>query len=156
MLPAQHRSPHLVGYKIVRRHPHHPRRQRLEPLFVPPLRLGHFGAHLLCQHVDGHCRGLCPVLRANSIALLGVEEPLRSLHVVPRVGERCTERRTASSRPSAPRTRRPTPRRLGRAPPRSRDSAGASPHHPPPASAAPSPPYGTPRAASKRQGSPGS
>eukprot|EP00964_Phaeocystis_antarctica_P074788 scaffold46060_cov58-Phaeocystis_antarctica.AAC.1 len=52
--PAQHHSPHLVGYHIVRRRPHNPRRQRLEPLIVPPLRLGHLGARLLCQHADGH------------------------------------------------------------------------------------------------------
>eukprot|EP00964_Phaeocystis_antarctica_P114393 scaffold78367_cov35-Phaeocystis_antarctica.AAC.1 len=31
-LPAQHQSPHLVGCRIVRRRPHNPRRQRLEPL----------------------------------------------------------------------------------------------------------------------------
>eukprot|EP00964_Phaeocystis_antarctica_P056675 scaffold33453_cov53-Phaeocystis_antarctica.AAC.2 len=89
--PAQHRSPHEVGCMIVRRRPHNPRRQRLEPLVVPPLRLGHLGAHLLCQHVDGMCRGLCPVLRAHRIALLCLEVPLRRLHVVPRVDEHCTE-----------------------------------------------------------------
>ena len=35
-LLAQHLSPHLVGLHIVRRRPHHPRRQRLEPLVAPP------------------------------------------------------------------------------------------------------------------------
>eukprot|EP00964_Phaeocystis_antarctica_P064590 scaffold38863_cov63-Phaeocystis_antarctica.AAC.2 len=89
--PAQHHGPHMVGYHIVRRRPHHPRRQRLETLVVPPLRLGHLGAHLLFQHVDGHCRGRCPFSRASRATLLGLEEPLRGLHVVPRVGERCTE-----------------------------------------------------------------
>eukprot|EP00964_Phaeocystis_antarctica_P124471 scaffold88110_cov53-Phaeocystis_antarctica.AAC.3 len=89
--PAHHRSPHLVGHPIVRRCPHNPRRQRLEPLVVPPLRLGHLGALPTRQHVEGRCRGLCPPLRAHRKALLGLEEPLRSLHVVPRVGEHCTE-----------------------------------------------------------------
>eukprot|EP00964_Phaeocystis_antarctica_P152813 scaffold120862_cov69-Phaeocystis_antarctica.AAC.1 len=90
--PAQHHSPHPVGLDIVRRRrPHHPRRQRLQPLVVPPLRLGHLGARLLCQHIEGRCRGLYPVLRAHRPALLGLEEPLRGLHVVPRVGERSTE-----------------------------------------------------------------
>eukprot|EP00964_Phaeocystis_antarctica_P028768 scaffold16226_cov60-Phaeocystis_antarctica.AAC.2 len=60
--PFQHHRPHLVGGQIVRRRPHHPRRQRLEPLVVPPLRLGHLGARLPCQHVKGLCRGHCPVL----------------------------------------------------------------------------------------------
>eukprot|EP00964_Phaeocystis_antarctica_P050684 scaffold29503_cov53-Phaeocystis_antarctica.AAC.5 len=89
--PAQHDSPHLDGWPIVRRRPHHPRRQRLELLVVPPLRLGHLGAHLLCQHAEGPCRGLCPTPRANRIALPGLKEPLRGLHGVPRVVERCTE-----------------------------------------------------------------
>eukprot|EP00964_Phaeocystis_antarctica_P043573 scaffold25006_cov64-Phaeocystis_antarctica.AAC.4 len=89
--PAQHQRPHLVGYQIVRRRPHNPRRQHLEPLVVPPLRLGHLGARLLRQHVEGRCRGLCPAHRVHRIALLGLEEPLRGLHVVPRVGERRTE-----------------------------------------------------------------
>eukprot|EP00964_Phaeocystis_antarctica_P018234 scaffold10094_cov53-Phaeocystis_antarctica.AAC.2 len=89
--PTQHRSPHLVSLQVVRRRPHHPRRQRLEPLVVPPLRLGHLVAHILSQHVESRCRGLCPVLRAHRPALLGLEEPLRGLHLVPRVAERCTE-----------------------------------------------------------------
>eukprot|EP00964_Phaeocystis_antarctica_P128379 scaffold92156_cov66-Phaeocystis_antarctica.AAC.5 len=89
--PAQHPSSHAEGWPIVRRRPHHPRRQRLEPLVVPPLRLGHLVAHLLSQHVEGHCRDLCPVLRAHRIALLGLEVPLRGLHVVPRAVERFTE-----------------------------------------------------------------
>eukprot|EP00964_Phaeocystis_antarctica_P155065 scaffold124036_cov66-Phaeocystis_antarctica.AAC.3 len=88
---SQHRSPHLVGYPIVRRRPHNPRRQHLEPLVVPPLRLGHLGALPTRQHVEGRCYGLCPDIRAHRVALLGLEEPLRSLHNVPRVGERCTE-----------------------------------------------------------------
>eukprot|EP00964_Phaeocystis_antarctica_P043571 scaffold25006_cov64-Phaeocystis_antarctica.AAC.2 len=74
-LPAQHNSPHL----------------RLEPLVVPPLRLGHLGAHLLCQDVEGRCRDPCPVLEAHRPALLGLEEPLCSLHGVPRAVQRCTE-----------------------------------------------------------------
>eukprot|EP00964_Phaeocystis_antarctica_P060346 scaffold35986_cov58-Phaeocystis_antarctica.AAC.1 len=90
-LPAQHRSPHLVGLQIIRRIPHNPRRQRLEPLVAPPLRLDHLGALLPCQHVECPCRGPCPALRARLIALLGLEVPLCSLHFVPRVGERSTE-----------------------------------------------------------------
>eukprot|EP00964_Phaeocystis_antarctica_P025659 scaffold14444_cov75-Phaeocystis_antarctica.AAC.2 len=43
-LPAQHNSPQSVGSHIVRRRPRNPRRQRLEPLVVPPLRLGHLAA----------------------------------------------------------------------------------------------------------------
>eukprot|EP00964_Phaeocystis_antarctica_P082576 scaffold51825_cov61-Phaeocystis_antarctica.AAC.3 len=64
--------------------------------------------------------------------------------------------RTASPQPAAPRTRRPTARRPGLPPPRPRAAAAASPHHPPSSSESPSPPCGTPRAASKHQGSPGS
>eukprot|EP00964_Phaeocystis_antarctica_P048750 scaffold28224_cov58-Phaeocystis_antarctica.AAC.3 len=89
--PAQHHSPHLVGCHIVRRRPHNPRRQRLEPLVVPPLRLGHLGAPLQAQPFEGACRGPCPHLRAHRVALLGLEEPLRGLHDVPRGAERCTE-----------------------------------------------------------------
>eukprot|EP00964_Phaeocystis_antarctica_P144480 scaffold110270_cov62-Phaeocystis_antarctica.AAC.3 len=89
--PTQHVSSHLVGYPIVRRRAHNPRRQRLELLVVPPLRLGHLGARLLRQQVEGRCRGHCPHLRAHRATLLGLEEPLRSLDVVPRVGERYTE-----------------------------------------------------------------
>eukprot|EP00964_Phaeocystis_antarctica_P149698 scaffold116913_cov57-Phaeocystis_antarctica.AAC.2 len=89
--PGQHHSPHQVGVLIVRRRPHHPRRQRLEPLVVPPLGLGHLDAHIPHQHVKGLCRGLCPELRANRQALLGLEVPLRGLHYVPRVGEHDTE-----------------------------------------------------------------
>eukprot|EP00964_Phaeocystis_antarctica_P074791 scaffold46060_cov58-Phaeocystis_antarctica.AAC.4 len=51
-VPAQHDSPHLVGYPIVRRRPHNSCRQRLEPLVVPPLRLWHLGAHLHSQHAE--------------------------------------------------------------------------------------------------------
>eukprot|EP00964_Phaeocystis_antarctica_P027819 scaffold15690_cov66-Phaeocystis_antarctica.AAC.1 len=91
MPPAQHQSPHLVGYQIVRRRPHNPRRQRLEPLVVPPLRLGHLGARLLCQHAGDPCRGRSPSLRAHRVAFLGLKVPLRGLHVVRRAGERCTE-----------------------------------------------------------------
>eukprot|EP00964_Phaeocystis_antarctica_P111192 scaffold75500_cov36-Phaeocystis_antarctica.AAC.3 len=67
-LPAQHQSSHLVGCRLVRRHPHNPRRQRLEPLVVPPLRLGHLAALVQPQHFEGTCRGLCPALRAHRIA----------------------------------------------------------------------------------------
>eukprot|EP00964_Phaeocystis_antarctica_P125756 scaffold89428_cov63-Phaeocystis_antarctica.AAC.4 len=88
---TQHESPHEVGWLIVRRRPHNPRRQRLELLVVPPLRLDHLGARLLLQHVEGICRGLCPLLRAHRTALFGLEEPLRGLHVVPRVVEHYTE-----------------------------------------------------------------
>eukprot|EP00964_Phaeocystis_antarctica_P001523 scaffold810_cov49-Phaeocystis_antarctica.AAC.1 len=91
MIPAQHHSPYLVGLGIVRRRPHHPRRQRLELLVVPPLRLGHLQALILCQHAEGPCRGTCPAQRAHRVALLGLEKPHRGLHLVPRVGERCTE-----------------------------------------------------------------
>jgi len=89
--PAQHLSPHDVGAHIVRRNPHDLRRQRFEPLVVPPLRLGHLGTHLVQQHVEGPCRGLCPELRAHPTARLGLEVPLRGLHDVPRVAERCAE-----------------------------------------------------------------
>eukprot|EP00964_Phaeocystis_antarctica_P150822 scaffold118310_cov66-Phaeocystis_antarctica.AAC.8 len=94
MQPAQHQSPHLPGFPIVRRRPHHPRRQRLELLVVPPLRLGNLGALTINQlfgTAKGRCRGHSPVLRAHQKALLGLEVPLRGLHVVPRVVERCTE-----------------------------------------------------------------
>eukprot|EP00964_Phaeocystis_antarctica_P096331 scaffold62643_cov56-Phaeocystis_antarctica.AAC.1 len=77
-LPEQHHGPHVDAWRMVRRRPHNPRRQRLEPLVVPPLRLGHLGAHVLSQRVKGRCRGLCPV-------------SLCGLHVVPRVVERCTK-----------------------------------------------------------------
>eukprot|EP00964_Phaeocystis_antarctica_P086199 scaffold54565_cov51-Phaeocystis_antarctica.AAC.1 len=63
--PEQHQSPHLVGCHIVRRRPHNPRRQRLELLVVPPLRLGHVGALRQPELVKGICRGPCPVLRAH-------------------------------------------------------------------------------------------
>eukprot|EP00964_Phaeocystis_antarctica_P078636 scaffold48910_cov56-Phaeocystis_antarctica.AAC.6 len=89
--PAQHDSPHLVGCLVVRRRPHNPHRQRLERLVVPPLRLGHLGALLVPQLVEGHCRAHCPVLRAHRHALLGLEEPLCGLHVVPRDAKRCTK-----------------------------------------------------------------
>eukprot|EP00964_Phaeocystis_antarctica_P082758 scaffold51973_cov69-Phaeocystis_antarctica.AAC.1 len=90
-MPGQHQRPHLDDLTIIRRRPRNPRRQRLEPLVVPPLRLGHLGALIPCQHAEGRCRGLYPVFRAHRRALLGLEEPLRGLRVVPRVGERCTE-----------------------------------------------------------------
>eukprot|EP00964_Phaeocystis_antarctica_P033598 scaffold19054_cov65-Phaeocystis_antarctica.AAC.2 len=89
--PAQHHSPHAVGYHIVRHRPHNPCRQGLEPLVVPPLRLGHLVALLLRQHLEGLCRGICPQLRPHSQALLGLEVPLRGLHQVPRVVEHVTE-----------------------------------------------------------------
>eukprot|EP00964_Phaeocystis_antarctica_P073644 scaffold45202_cov74-Phaeocystis_antarctica.AAC.3 len=89
--PAQHHSPHVVGYHIVRHRPHNPCRQRLEPLVVPPLRLGHLGALLLRQHLEGVCRCLRPALRAHRQALLGLEVPLRGLRVVPRADEHHTE-----------------------------------------------------------------
>eukprot|EP00964_Phaeocystis_antarctica_P017678 scaffold9782_cov58-Phaeocystis_antarctica.AAC.3 len=76
---------------MVWRRPHNPRRQRLEPLVVPPLRLGHLGALLLLQHAEGICRGPCPALRVHGSALHDLEEPLHSLYEVPRVGEHCTE-----------------------------------------------------------------
>eukprot|EP00964_Phaeocystis_antarctica_P146620 scaffold112985_cov58-Phaeocystis_antarctica.AAC.1 len=66
------------------------------------------------------------------------------------------ERRTADPQPSAPRTCRPTARRAGPPPPRPHAAAAAPPHHPHSPSTASSPLCGTPRAASKRQGSPGS
>ena len=75
-LPAQHVSPHDVSAHIVRRNPHDLRRQRFEPLVVPPLRLGHLGALRKCQLVEGPCRGLCPAHRLHRIALRGLEEPL--------------------------------------------------------------------------------
>eukprot|EP00964_Phaeocystis_antarctica_P152308 scaffold120130_cov54-Phaeocystis_antarctica.AAC.5 len=84
---AQHESTHLDRYRFVRRRPHNPRRQRLEPLVVPPLRLGRVGALLRPQQVEGTCRGLNPLLRAHRKALLGLEVPLCGLHVVPRVDE---------------------------------------------------------------------
>eukprot|EP00964_Phaeocystis_antarctica_P085143 scaffold53730_cov41-Phaeocystis_antarctica.AAC.2 len=90
-LSVQRPSPHAIGYHIVRRRPHNARRQRLEPLVVPPPRLGHLGALLRLQHVEGLCRGMCPHLRAHRIALLSFKKPLRGLHFVPRVGEHCTE-----------------------------------------------------------------
>eukprot|EP00964_Phaeocystis_antarctica_P126431 scaffold90127_cov63-Phaeocystis_antarctica.AAC.3 len=80
-----------MGAQGVRRRSHNPRRQRLEPLVGPPLRFGHLGALLLPKHVESSCYGLCPALRVHRIALLGLEEPLRSLHFVPRVGEHSTE-----------------------------------------------------------------
>eukprot|EP00964_Phaeocystis_antarctica_P104274 scaffold69417_cov66-Phaeocystis_antarctica.AAC.1 len=80
----------MCGF-LVRRRPQNPRRQRLEPHVVPPLRLGHLGARLHPQHAEGICRGLCPAFRVYRIALTGLEVPLRALHVVPRVLERCTE-----------------------------------------------------------------
>eukprot|EP00964_Phaeocystis_antarctica_P111969 scaffold76205_cov59-Phaeocystis_antarctica.AAC.5 len=89
--PAQHISPHEVSAHIVRRRPQNLCRQRLELLVVPPLRLGHLGARLLPQRVEDPCRDLCPALRAHRGALLGLEVPLRGLHVVPREGERSTE-----------------------------------------------------------------
>eukprot|EP00964_Phaeocystis_antarctica_P121555 scaffold85212_cov55-Phaeocystis_antarctica.AAC.2 len=89
--PGKHRSPHAESPRKVRRRPHNPRRQRLEPVVVPPLRFGHLGALLLQQHFEGACRGLCPVLRAHRTALLGLKEPLCGLHVVPRVREHATE-----------------------------------------------------------------
>eukprot|EP00964_Phaeocystis_antarctica_P024164 scaffold13542_cov58-Phaeocystis_antarctica.AAC.2 len=90
-IPAQHISPHQVGLLIVRRRPRNPRRQRLDPLVIPPLRLGHLVALLPPQLVVGTCRGSCPLLRAHQQALLGLEVPLGGLHVVPRVVEHCTE-----------------------------------------------------------------
>eukprot|EP00964_Phaeocystis_antarctica_P024166 scaffold13542_cov58-Phaeocystis_antarctica.AAC.4 len=90
-LPAQHHSPHQDGSLVIRRRPHNVRRQRLEPLVVPPLRLGHLGALLQPQLVEGMCRGPCPALRAHRKACLGLEVPLCGLHFVPRFGEHCTE-----------------------------------------------------------------
>eukprot|EP00964_Phaeocystis_antarctica_P108783 scaffold73307_cov67-Phaeocystis_antarctica.AAC.2 len=88
---AQHLSPHEVSCYIVRRRPDKPRRQRLQPLVVPPLRLDQIGALLLPQHAEGPCRGTCPALRARRQALLGLEVPLRGLHPVPRGAERVAE-----------------------------------------------------------------
>eukprot|EP00964_Phaeocystis_antarctica_P061249 scaffold36583_cov63-Phaeocystis_antarctica.AAC.5 len=82
-LPVQHHSPHLVGYQIFRHRSHNPRRQRLEPLVAPPLWLGHFGARLLRESVEGRRRGLRPAFRAHRVALLGLEEPLCGLRGVP-------------------------------------------------------------------------
>eukprot|EP00964_Phaeocystis_antarctica_P030181 scaffold17018_cov60-Phaeocystis_antarctica.AAC.4 len=89
--PAEHYGPHLSGWHMVRSQLDNPRRQRLEPLVIPPLRLCHFGARLLPQHVKAVCRGLCPLLRTLLIELAGLEEPLCGLHMVPRVAEHCTE-----------------------------------------------------------------
>eukprot|EP00964_Phaeocystis_antarctica_P027721 scaffold15643_cov61-Phaeocystis_antarctica.AAC.1 len=83
-LPAQHLSPHGVGSRIVRCQAHDRRRQRLELLVVPPLRLGHLSALRQLQLFEGRCRGLCPELRAGLTALPGLEVPLRRLHLVPR------------------------------------------------------------------------
>ena len=133
---------------------------------------------------EGPCRGLCPALRAHRKALLGLEVPLRGLHVVPRVVERCTEvvvrlglcrasarwprgrpwllcacpaeSRTAHPQPPAPRTRRPSARRAG---PASSASSRFRCCTTPPSSAssaAASPSCVPACAASKRQGSPGS
>eukprot|EP00964_Phaeocystis_antarctica_P157964 scaffold128383_cov60-Phaeocystis_antarctica.AAC.2 len=66
------------------------------------------------------------------------------------------ERRNADPQPPASGTRRPTARRPGPPSPRSRAAAAAPPRHPHSPSTASSPPCDTPRAASKRQGSPGS
>eukprot|EP00964_Phaeocystis_antarctica_P039634 scaffold22676_cov60-Phaeocystis_antarctica.AAC.7 len=66
------------------------------------------------------------------------------------------ENRTACPQPAASSTRRPSPRRTGPASPRPRDAAAASPHHPLATSAASSASCETPRADSKRQGSPDS
>eukprot|EP00964_Phaeocystis_antarctica_P161837 scaffold134859_cov69-Phaeocystis_antarctica.AAC.3 len=95
-LSAQHERPHPVDRRVVRgrrglAHTHNPRRQRLEPLVVPPLRLGHLGARLTPQVPEGPRRGLCPHFRAHRNTLPGLEVSLRGLHVVPRVGERYTE-----------------------------------------------------------------
>eukprot|EP00964_Phaeocystis_antarctica_P120873 scaffold84601_cov61-Phaeocystis_antarctica.AAC.2 len=70
--PVQHHSPHAVGGQAVRRRLHNPRRQRLEPLVVPPLRRGYLVAPLVSQHVKGPCCGSCPGLRAHRIALFGL------------------------------------------------------------------------------------
>eukprot|EP00964_Phaeocystis_antarctica_P003634 scaffold1954_cov63-Phaeocystis_antarctica.AAC.9 len=69
---------------------------------------------------------------------------------------RPAERRTARPQPAALSTRRPYVRPPGLPSPQPRESAAVSPHHPPPAADAPSPLCDTPRAASKRQDSPGS
>eukprot|EP00964_Phaeocystis_antarctica_P117359 scaffold81188_cov75-Phaeocystis_antarctica.AAC.2 len=63
--------------------------------------------------------------------------------------------RAEDPQPPARRTCRPSARRAGPASPRPRDAAAASPHHPLASSAASSAPCDTLRAASKRQGSPG-
>eukprot|EP00964_Phaeocystis_antarctica_P120036 scaffold83789_cov63-Phaeocystis_antarctica.AAC.12 len=65
-------------------------------------------------------------------------------------------RRTARHQPAASSTHRPSARRAGPPFPRPRAAAAATPHHPPSSSAASSAPCETPRAAPKRQGSPGS
>eukprot|EP00964_Phaeocystis_antarctica_P043986 scaffold25251_cov65-Phaeocystis_antarctica.AAC.4 len=181
--PAEHISAHAEYNRLVWRRPHSPRRQRLDPLVVPPLRLGHLGALLLRQHVEGPCRGLCPVLRAHRPAFLGLEETLRGLHVVPRAVEHGTEVvvRHGVVGPqgdglaegpgcSAPVLLRAVPRALSQQllvrVARLRSVPGrllcdlasplpVSPHHPPSPSAASSPSCETPRAAAKRQGSPG-
>ena len=78
-LPAQHIRPHHVGLPLVRRRPHHPRRQRLEPLVVPPLRLGHLGARLQCQPGEGRGRGLCLAhITERSLQLHHPYEPVTS------------------------------------------------------------------------------
>eukprot|EP00964_Phaeocystis_antarctica_P021260 scaffold11785_cov53-Phaeocystis_antarctica.AAC.4 len=172
MQPAQHLSPHLIGSRIVGRRPHDLRRQLLEPLVVPPLRFGHLSARLL-------------QLRALRHALLGLKKPLRGLHCVPRVVEHCgeVEVRHGLVGPqgdglavgpacSAPVLLRVVPKTLGQQlrvlvarlrggaglPLRllARAAAAAPPRHPASSPAASSAPCGTPRAASKRKGSPGS
>eukprot|EP00964_Phaeocystis_antarctica_P061706 scaffold36894_cov63-Phaeocystis_antarctica.AAC.4 len=66
------------------------------------------------------------------------------------------ENYTAVPPPTASSTRRPSARCTGPAPPPPRESAAATPHHPLAPFAASSPSCETPRAAAKRQGSPGS
>eukprot|EP00964_Phaeocystis_antarctica_P071558 scaffold43683_cov42-Phaeocystis_antarctica.AAC.2 len=170
--PTQRISTHGVGSLIVRRRPHDPRRQRLEPLVVPPLRLGHLVAHLLPQQVEGPCRApwprgtaARPPRRAPSrrVRYRGCSTPraCRASGRWPRgrPGLLCAcppESGTACPQPAASNTRRPSARPPGLAPPRSRESAAAPPHHPPTSPGASSPPCDTPCAAAKRQGSPGS
>eukprot|EP00964_Phaeocystis_antarctica_P044808 scaffold25766_cov58-Phaeocystis_antarctica.AAC.2 len=90
-MPAEHISAHAVCSRLVWSRPNNPRRQRLEPLVVPPLWLGRLVALLQLQHVEGLCRGPCPFLRAHWKAVFGLKVPLRGLHVVTRVRERVTE-----------------------------------------------------------------
>eukprot|EP00964_Phaeocystis_antarctica_P048208 scaffold27899_cov66-Phaeocystis_antarctica.AAC.3 len=151
--PAQYLSPHDVSIYIVQRRPHNPRRQRLEPLVVPPLRLGHLGALLPC-----HPPASAPWPRGTAARPPRRAPSWRALHRgrgTPRAGrasgrwprgrpwQLCVcpaESRTVRPQPAARRTRRPTARRCGLPSLRPRAAAAAPPRHPPTYSAASLPP----------------
>eukprot|EP00964_Phaeocystis_antarctica_P011591 scaffold6412_cov55-Phaeocystis_antarctica.AAC.2 len=164
---AQHHSPHAVGYPIVRHRPHNPRRQSLELLVVPPLRLGHLSA--LLQHHAPWPRGSAarpprsaPRWRAfhrGDSTPWARRASRRWPHGKPWLlcASRAS-RRTARPPPAAHRTCHPTARRAWPASQRPREPPAAPPRHPQAlsSSAASSPPCETPRVSSKRQGSLGS